>query len=449
MTNRKLPFDLAKVSEIKAKYPTPFYIYDEAGIKKCVKDLKKAFSWNPGYKEFFAVKATPNPAIMKLLIDLGCGFDCASIAELTMCQKLMVRGDSIMFSSNDTTTAEYNMALKMNAKVNFDDVSHIDFIKANCGVPETASFRYNPGEAPIEANEFMGELKESKFGMPEAHIIEGIKKLKELGTKHFGLHAMLASCSLDEGYYPALAKELFELAVRIKEETGVTIEFVNMSGGVGIPYRPEEKAVDIAAIGEAVHKVYDEVFAGTELAPAIYTELGRYVTGPYGFLVSEVLHLKDSHKYYVGIDATACDLMRPAIYGAYHHIVVLGKEEAPNTITCDVTGSLCENNDKFAIDRELPEVEIGDIVAICDAGAHGHSMGYNYNGKMRCAEVLLRSNGKFELIRRRQTLDDYFATLDIFEEFQPLPLMEMCGGIEIPAQIYDDCISHMPSEEAE
>lgn len=444
MANRQLPFDLNKIQEIKAKYSTPFYVYDEAGIRKCVTELKDAFAWNPGYKEFFAVKATPNPAIMKTLIDLGCGFDCASIAELTMCAKLGVTGNEIMFSSNDTRADEYAMALRMNARINFDDASHVEFINEKCGVPVTASFRYNPGTPIVQANAFMGELKESKFGMPEEHIIEGIRKLKALGTEHFGIHAMLASCSLDDDYYPMLAREMFGLALRIKEETGVNIEFINMSGGVGIPYRPEEKAVDIKGIGARVHEEYDAAFEGTGLAPAIFTELGRYVTGPYGYLVTEVLHLKDSHKYYVGVDATACDLMRPAIYGAYHHIVVLGKENAPNAITCDVTGSLCENNDKFAIDRELPEVAEGDIIAICDAGAHGHSMGYNYNGKMRCAEIMLRPDGSYDLIRRRQTLDDYFATLDIFAEFQP---MEMCGGIEVPGYVYDDCISHMPSDE--
>lgn len=418
MHDYTLPFDEEKIRNISKTFPTPFYIYDENGITQCVQKIKKAFSWNKGYKEYFAVKATPNPAIIKILHSLGCGVDCASTAELTLASKLGITGKNIMFSSNDTPKEDYKLARSLGAIINLDDPSHIDFLKENGGIPETVCMRYNPGTDFIVQNDIMGELKESKFGMTKEQITESVKKLSSMGAKTFGVHAMLASCALNEDYYPTLAKEVFSLALQIKKETGITLSFVNLSGGIGIPYKPDESPVDIIKIGENVRKVYEEFISANGFEVSLFTEMGRFVTGPYGFLVSTVLHEKHTYKNYLGLDATACNLMRPAIYGAYHHITLLGKETAERDTMYDVTGSLCENNDKFAVNRMLPKADIGDIAVIHDAGAHGYSMGYNYNGKLKCAELLLEKGGSVRIIRRAETVKDYFATLDIFPEFR-------------------------------
>ncbi len=417
MHDYSLPFDKTTIEEIKKTFPTPFYLYDEEGIRNCIQRIRTAFSWNKGYKEYFAVKATPNPAILKLLSSLGCGFDCASSTELMLAQKLGVTGKNIMFSSNDTPAGDYRFARELGAIINLDDCSHIDFLSENGGIPETVCMRYNPGTDFIVQNDIMGQLKESKFGMTRAQLIESVKKLSALGAKHFGVHAMLASCALNEDYYPTLAREVFSLALEIKEKTGVTLSFANLSGGIGIPYRPEDSAVDILRIGENVRLVYEELIEKNGMELSLFTEMGRFVTGPYGYLVSTVIHEKETYKNYLGIDATACNLMRPAIYGAYHHITLLGKENEKADTMYDVTGSLCENNDKFAVDRLLPKADIGDIAVIHDAGAHGYSMGYNYNGKLRCAELLLKKDKSVTLIRRAETAKDYFATLDIYPEF--------------------------------
>ncbi|MCM1544096.1 MAG: diaminopimelate decarboxylase [Ruminococcus sp.] len=413
-----LPFDREKIERITKTFPTPFYLYDERGIIDCVERIKQAFSWNEGYREYFAVKATPNPAIIRLLNSLGCGVDCASTTELTMSKKLGITGQNIMFSSNDTPKGDYILARELGAIINLDDCSHIDFLAENGGIPETICMRYNPGTDFIVQNDIMGELKQSKFGMTKAQLINSVKRLSEMGAKNFGVHAMLASCALDENYYPTLAREVFSLALEIKKETGVSLSFVNLSGGIGIPYRPEETPVDIIRIGQNVKAVYDELIAANGMKLSLFTEMGRFVTGPYGYLISTVLHEKETYKKYLGLDATACNLMRPAIYGAYHHVTILGKEEAECDTLYDVVGSLCENNDKFAVDRMLPKAEIGDIAVIHDAGAHGYSMGYNYNGKLKCAELLLERGGNVRIIRRAETMKDYFATLDIFPEFR-------------------------------
>lgn len=418
MNDYTLPFDKEKIKRIEKTFPTPFYLYDEKGIVNCVEKIKQAFSWNKGYKEYFAVKATPNPAILKILHSLGCGLDCASSTELTMAQKIGVTGDEIMFSSNDTPKEDYILARKLGAIVNLDDCSHIDFLEKNGGIPETVCLRYNPGTDFIVQNDIMGQLRESKFGMTRAQLIDSVKKLSELGAKRFGVHAMLASCALDEDYYPTLAKEVFSLALEIKEKTGVNLSFVNLSGGIGIPYKPDETAVDILKVGQKVKIVYEQLIEKNGMELSLFTEMGRFVTGPYGYLVSTVLHLKHTYKNYLGLDATACNLMRPAIYGAYHHITLLGKENEKCNTIYDVTGSLCENNDKFAVDRPLPQAQIGDIAVIHDAGAHGYSMGYNYNGKLKCAELLLEKGGNVRIIRRAEKMSDYFATLDIFPEFR-------------------------------
>ena len=412
---KSVPFTLAQAQQWRKTYPTPFYVYDAAGIRKCVQDLYAAFSWNPGFREYFAVKALPNPAILRLLRALGCGADCASKTELTLCEKTGIR--DIMFSANEVTTKEYEAAVRAGAIVNFDDITQIAQLEKVCKVPETVCCRYNPGEFQI-TNDIMGHLYDSKFGMTKQQLFDALKILREKGAKRFGVHAMLASCSLDEVYYPNLSRELFTLALEIREKLGITLSFIDLSGGMGIAYRPEEKPVDIFVVGEGVRRVYDEILTANGVQLALYTEMGRYITGPYGYLVTSVIGEKHIYKDYVGVDATACDLMRPAMYGAYHHITVLGKEDAPLEATVDVVGSLCENNDKFAVDRKLPALRYGDILAIHDAGAHGHSMGYNYNGKLRCAELLLE-NGEVRLIRRAETARDYFATLDIDGAFSP------------------------------
>lgn len=414
---KEVPFTREEASLWRESYPTPFYVYDEEAIRNTALSLKQAFGWAPGYREYFAVKALPNPQILRILHDCGCGADCASISEVTLCQKIGMTGDEIIFTSNETSAEEYRTAKEAGAILNLDDITHIDFIEEVCGLPDTICVRYYPGQFQID-NSIMGKRYDSKFGMMPEQVTEACRILKEKGVRHFGLHAMLASCSLDESYYPSLAKELFSFAVEVREKTGVSFEFIDLAGGIGIPYRPEEKNVDILAVGEKVREVYEKILTPAGLSPRIATELGRFVTGPNGYLVTSVLHHKHIYKEYVGVDATACNLMRPAIYGAYHHITVLGKENMPNDTVVDVVGSLCENNDKFAVDRPLPTVERGDILVIHDAGAHGYSMGYNYNGKLRCAEFLLGKDHTLRMIRRAETLNDYFATLDIDSAFR-------------------------------
>ncbi len=409
---KALPFNLEDAKRWTSQYPTPFYIYDEAGIEKCVTDLYKAFSWNKGFKEYFAVKALPNPTIMRTLKALGCGADCASVPELVLCERTGISGNNIMFSSNETTRAEYKKACEMGAVINLDDITHIEFLEEVAGIPDTVCCRFNPGKFQI-TNDIMGHLHDTKFGMTLPQLKEAYRILKEKGVKRFGLHSMIASCSLEEEYYPALARELFNLILEIKEEIGVQISFVDLSGGIGIPYLPEEKAVDIFKIGNGVKEVYEEILTPNGIDVEIYTEMGRYITGPYGYLLTTAMHYKHIYKEYVGVDASCCDLMRPAMYGAYHHITVLGKENAPHDTMVDVVGSLCENNDKFAVDRMLPKIDKGDILVVHDAGAHGHAMGYNYNGKLRCAELMMCKDSSLKLIRRAETLDDYFVTLDI------------------------------------
>ena len=416
---KELPFSLAQAEAWRKDYPTPFYLYDELGIRKCVEELRQAFSWNPGFCEYFAVKATPTPAILRLLDSLGCGVDCASVTELLLAERCGIAGERIMFSSNETTLAEYEEARRLGAIINLDDLTQIEQMEKACGIPQTICCRYNPGKFQI-TNTIMGHLYDSKFGMPREQLLEALKRLKGKGVRHFGLHAMLASCSLDESYYPNLARELFEFVLQIQKELGITIEFVDLSGGIGIPYRPEEKAVDMMAIGRKVHEVYDEVLTANGISLSLYTEMGRYITGPYGYLLTTVIGKKHIYKEYVGVDACASNLMRPAMYGSYHHITVLGKEGAVCDTTVDVVGALCENNDKFAVDRALPQVDYGDILVLHDVGAHGHSMGYNYNGRLRSAEFLLKEDGQLQMIRRAERPEDLFATLDVDEAFAAL-----------------------------
>ncbi len=411
----KLPFTLAQVQEWKKEYPTPFILYDAAGITAAVRQLQQAFAWNRGYREYFAVKATPTPAVLRLLSTLGCGADCASVPEIILAQASGLTGRKIVFTSNQTLPQEYAEAVLSGAIVNLDDITQIDRLEQAAGIPETVCCRYNPGKFSGEGK-FIGTAYESKFGMTPAQLLQAMAILRDKGVKHFGIHAMLAGNTLEPDYYPRLAQELFGTAVTVRQQLGIAVEFVDLAGGIGIPYRPEEKPVDILAVGEGVRQVYEKMLTPLGLTPAIYTELGRFVTGPYGYLVTRVIGEKHTHKEYVGVDATAACLLRPAMYGAYHHITVLGKEDTPCEKVVDVVGSLCENNDKFAVDRLLPRVQPGDILVIQDAGAHGHSMGYNYNGKLRCAELMLQE-GKVRLIRRAQTPEDYFSTLDIDEQF--------------------------------
>ena len=403
-----------KLEQIIAENPTPFHLYDEGGIRDNARALNRAFGWNSGFKEYFAVKATPNPAILKILREEGCGVDCSSLTELMLAEAAGFRGREIMFSSNTTPAEEFVLARELGAVINLDDITHIDFLRRHAGIPETICLRYNPGGDFVISNRIMDTPREAKYGFTRAQLLEGFEALRELGAREFGLHAFLASNTLTNDYYPALAKLLFETAVWLKEQTGIAVRFVNLSGGIGIPYRPEEHPNDIAAIAEGVRRAYFEVLVPNGLGDvAIYTELGRFMLGPYGCLVATAIHQKNTYKRYIGLDACAANLMRPAMYGAYHHITVSGKEDRPHDRVYDVTGSLCENNDKFAVDRPLPEIEIGDRIVIHDTGAHGFAMGYNYNGKLRSAELLLRRDGGVELIRRAETPADYFATLDV------------------------------------
>ncbi len=414
---KKTPFiTLEKAQEIIREVPTPFHLYDEAGIRRNARALKAAFSWNKGFKEYFAVKATPNPYIIKLLHEEGCGCDCASYTELLLAEAVGVTGHDVMFSSNVTPEKDMRKALEMGVYINLDDATYVDFLEKLGPVPETVCLRYNPGGSFSLGNTIMDMPRDAKYGMTEDQMAGAINRLMKLGTKHFGIHAFLASNTTTNEYYPELASQLFRLAVRLKNATGADFRFINLSGGIGVDYRPEQPACDIAAIGAGVRKRYEEIMhpAGMDDV-AIFTELGRFMLAPYGHLVSTVLHQKHIYREYIGLDACAADLMRPAMYGAYHHITVLGKEDAILDHVYDVTGGLCENNDKFAIERSLPAIDRGDIVVIHDTGAHGHSMGYNYNGKLRSAEVLLHEDGSFQLIRRAETPMDYFATLDCTE----------------------------------
>lgn len=411
----KKPFvTLDELKEIIKTYPTPFHLYDEKGIRENAMKLKQAFSWNKGFREYFAVKATPNPYILKILQECGCGTDCSSKTELMLSDALGFHGHDVMFSSNDTPAEEFQMAADMGAIINLDDITHIEFLEKTIGkIPETICCRYNPGGIFKISNGIMDNPGDAKYGMTTEQIVEAYKILKAKGAKNFGIHAFLASNTVTNDYYPMLAKVLFELAVKLKKETGAQIGFINLSGGIGVPYKPDQEPNDILKIGEGVRKVYEEVLVPAGMGDvAIFTELGRFMLAPYGCLVTTAIHEKHTHKEYIGVDACAVNLMRPAMYGAYHHITVMGKEDAPCGHKYDVTGSLCENNDKFAIDRMLPEVEKGDILVIHDTGAHGFSMGYNYNGRLRSAEILLKEDRSAQLIRRAETPRDYFATFD-------------------------------------
>lgn len=419
---KKVPFiTKAQVEKLAEKYPTPFYVYDEKGIRDTVRSINKAFAWNKGFKEYFAVKATPLPGILKIMKEEGCGTDCSSYPELLLSDVCGFKGHEIMFSSNDTPVKDMQEAYKLGAIINLDDFTMIDFLEQVAAIPETICCRFNPGGVFALGNDIMDNPGDSKYGMTRDQLREAFKILKAKGVKHFGIHAFLASNTVTNEYYPELARQLFQLAVDMKKETGVAVDFINLSGGVGIPYRPEQTPNDIAVIGEGVRKVYEEVLTPAGMGNvSLFTEMGRFVTGPYGALVTKVLHFKHIYKEYVGVDACAANLMRPAMYGAYHHITALGKEDQPCDHTYDITGGLCENNDKFAIDRKLPKIDKGDYLFIHDAGAHGSAMGYNYNAKLWCAELLLKEDGSVELLRRAETEKDYFATLDFTGLFKDL-----------------------------
>lgn len=405
---KSIPFSIEQISELAKIHPTPFYVYDEKGTRESARKLNEAFSWNKGFKEYFAVKATPNPSILEILKEEGCGADCSSLAELKLSAQAGLTGDDIMFTSNNTPEGDFKEAVRLGAIINLDDISHIEFLEEAAGLPELLSFRFNPG---IErtGNAIIGKPEDAKFGLTREQLFEAYEIAKGRGVARFGLHAMVASNELDESYFVETARMLFDIATELKDKLDIRLEFINLGGGIGIPYKPEEKEVDVAKIGEGIRALYEEM----NLAPLkLYMECGRFITGPHGYLVSRVRHLKDTHKQFVGLDASMSDLMRPGMYGAYHHLSLLGREGEPEDCVYDVTGSLCENNDKFAIDRNLPSLVPGDIVVIHDAGAHGHSMGFNYNGKLRPAEFLHHSDGTFTMIRRAETLDDHFATLN-------------------------------------
>ena len=414
----KKPFvTLEQLQAITRQYPTPFHLYDEKGIRDTARALYKAFSWNPGYREFFAVKATPNPQILKILKEEGCGTDCSSLTELMMSDRCGFAGDQIMFSSNDTPAEEFALAAKLGATINLDDISHIDFLKDTIGyIPKRISCRFNPGGTftlgeSEEGFQVMDNPGQAKYGMTRPQMTQAFRRLKELGAEEFGIHAFLASNTLSNEYYPALAAILFKMAVELKNETGCHVTFINLSGGVGVPYLPDQPANDIAVIGEGVRRAYEDILVPAGMGDvSLCTELGRFMLAPNGHLVTRVLHEKQTYKDYIGVDACAANLMRPAMYGAYHHITVMGKEDQPCDHQYDVTGALCENNDKFAVDRMLPKIDIGDLLVIHDTGAHGHAMGYQYNGRLRSAEVLLQADGSTRLIRRAETPEDYFAT---------------------------------------
>ena len=403
-----------QLREFDRSFPTPYHLYHEEGIRRNAKKLYDAFSWNRGFKEYFAVKATPNPTIMQILHEEGCGMDCSSITELMLCERVGIRGEDIMFSSNATPAADFLYAHKLGAIINLDDFTHIAFLEKTLGkLPEKLSCRFNPGGYFEIANTIMDHPGDAKYGMTKPQILEAARVMKEKGVREMGIHAFLASNTTTNEYYPTLARQLFGLAVEVQETTGMPVTFINLSGGIGVPYLPDAQAADIYAIGEGVRRAYEEVLVPAGMSHVkLCSELGRYMLAPYGCLVTKAIHEKHIHKEYIGVDACACDLMRPAMYGAYHHITVAGKEQAPCTHKYDITGGLCENNDKFAVDRMMPEIEMGDFLIIHDTGAHGHAMGYNYNGKLRSAEYLLCENGAVRMIRRAETPADYFATLD-------------------------------------
>ena len=411
-----------KLTEIIKEIPTPFHLYDEKGIRENAKAVQEAFAWNPGFREYFAVKANPNPFLIKILKEYGCGCDCSSLTELMLSEAMGFHGDDIMFSSNVTPAEEYKKANEIGAIINLDDITHIDFLEETLGfIPKKISCRYNPGGLFKISNDIMDNPGDAKYGMTTEQLFEAFRTLKAKGAEEFGIHAFLASNTVTNDYYPMLAEVLSMLAVQLQEETGCRITFINLSGGVGIPYKPDQEPNDIRAIGEGVRRVYEKVLVPAGMGDvAIYTEMGRFMMGPYGCLVTTAIHEKHIYKEYIGVDACAANLMRPAMYGAYHHITVMGKEDAPCDHTYDVTGSLCENNDKFAIDRKLPKIDMGDLLVIHDTGAHGFAMGYNYNGRLWSAEVLLKEDGSFQLIRRPQTPKDYFATLDFTEEYRKM-----------------------------
>lgn len=411
---KKTPFvTLEQIKEITKEYQTPFHIYNEAAIRENARKVKAAFAWNKGFKEYFAVKATPNPFILQILNEEGCGVDCSSMTELLLSEAVGITGNEVMFSSNDTPEGEFTKAREMEAIINLDDITMIDFLEKECGIPETICCRYNPGGIYEVSNEIMDNPEDAKYGLTKPQMIEAFLRLKELGVKKFGIHSFLCSNTLTNDYYPKLAKTQFELAAELKEKTGAKITFVNLSGGIGVPYQQGQPANDIEIIGEGVRKAFEEILIPAGMSDvAIYTELGRFMLAPYGHLITKAIHEKHIYKEYIGVDACAVNLMRPAMYGAYHHITVLGKENEPCTEKYDIVGSLCENNDKFAKDRMLPKITKGDYLAIHDTGAHGFAMGYNYNGKLRSSELLLKVDGSVKMIRRAETPEDYFRTLD-------------------------------------
>lgn len=412
MTEKTIPFSAEKLQEIIAQFPTPFHIYDEKAIVANVRRLIRAFSWAPAFQEYFAVKAAPTPALLNLLQKEGVGADCSSLPELILAELAGMKGESIMFTSNDTPAQEFVKARSLGAVINLDDITHIDFLDKTAGMPEMISFRYNPGPLQKTSNTIIGTPEEAKYGLTREQLFDAYRMAKEKGVKRFGIHTMVISNELNPDCFIATAQMMFDLAVEIKEKLDIRIELVNFGGGIGIPYRPEDTAVDLEYVGQGIEQAYKNTIEKNGLAPLkIALELGRSITGPYGYLVSTVLHKKEIYKNYIGLDACMANLMRPALYGSYHHITVIGKENAPLDHIYDVTGSLCENNDKFAIDRALPKIDIGDILVIHDAGAHGHAMGFNYNGKLRSAELLLKKDGSVEMIRRGETIEDYFATM--------------------------------------
>lgn len=413
MAEKKLPFTKEQIEAIIKEYGSPFYIYDESAIRKNARRLKKAFSWAPEFKEYFAVKATPNPYILRVLQEEGFGADCSSMAELVLAEKVRILGEEIMFTSNNTPAPEYQKAKELGAIINLDDISHIEYLEKHAGIPKLISFRYNPGSMRDGGNAIIGKPHEAKYGLTKEQLFEAYELVREKGAERFGIHTMIISNELDARYFIETAVMMFKLVVEIYQKLGIRIEFVNLGGGIGIPYRPEQEEVNLETVSQGVKEAYEKIIVANGLAPLkIAIESGRMILGPYGYLVATVLHKKDIYKNYVGLDACMANLMRPALYGAYHHITVMGKEDWPCDYIYDVTGGLCENNDKFAIDRALPHMDIGDIVVIHDAGAHGHAMGFNYNGKLRSAELLLKPDGSVKLIRRAEKLEDLFATLD-------------------------------------
>ena len=413
MAEKKLPFTKEQVTEVIKQYPTPFHIYDEAAIRQNVRKLTKAFAWAPEFKEYFAVKATPNPHLLKMLREEGLGADCSSLPELILAEKAGMRGEEIILTSNDTPAIEFKKARQLGAIINLDDISHIDYLDKNAGIPDMICFRYNPGPLRDGGNSIIGNPEDSKYGLTRKQLFDAYRIMQARGVKRFGIHTMVISNELDPNYFIETANMMFDLIIEIYRTLDIKIEFVNFGGGIGVPYRPEQEPVDLNVISQGIKKAYEAKIAANGLAPLkIAMECGRMITGPYGYLVSTVLHKKEIYKNYIGLDACMANLMRPALYGAYHHITVLGKEEWPLGYMYDVAGSLCENNDKFAINRKLPMIDIGDVLVIHDTGAHGHAMGFNYNGKLRSAELLLKPDGSVELIRRAETIEDYFATLD-------------------------------------